>query len=247
MKNFLKTRQIIKIATLDSTNTYAATLPKDLAEGTIIWALDQTAGRGQADNKWESEPGKNLTFSIILHPTFLSPIHQFYLSKVISLAVVDFVALFTDNVSIKWPNDIYVVDKKIAGILIENAIEGETISQSVAGIGININQQKFSAYAPNPLSLKQLTNKEFDLEEMLDLQYDLIAYRYSLLKENKLKIIDENYHDALYQLNVTKQYLAYGKIFSGNIVGVEANGTLLICDESKKIHKFLHKEVEYLF
>jgi BirA family biotin operon repressor/biotin-[acetyl-CoA-carboxylase] ligase len=246
MKELFKTRQIFKIAVVDSTNSYASKLPTGVPEGSVVWALDQTKGRGQGNNKWESEPGKNLTFSLILYPTFLLAEDQFYLSKVISLAIVDFIALFTDNVSIKWPNDIYVGDKKIAGILIENSIEGERIIQSVAGVGVNINQQKFSAYVPNPLSLNQLTGNEYDLKEMLYIILDLVRYRYGLLKEKKFEIINENYHHGLYRINQMATYVANGKSFKGKIVEVEANGTLIIYDENKKIRKFLHKEVEYV-
>jgi BirA family biotin operon repressor/biotin-[acetyl-CoA-carboxylase] ligase len=246
MKKLFKDRQILKIEKVNSTNSYISELPAGIPEGSVIWALDQTEGRGQGNNKWESEPGKNLTFSIILYPKFLLAGDQFYLSKVISLAVVDFIALFTDNVSIKWPNDIYVGDKKIAGILIENSIEGERIIQSIAGIGVNINQKKFSDYALNPLSLNQLTGNEYDLEEMFNIILDLITYRYFLLKENAFEIINENYHDALFRLNKMANYFASGKYFKGMIIDVESNGTLVISDENKKVYKFLHKEVEYV-
>src|ERR1035437_3889646 len=207
MDNLFKDRQIFKIDQVDSTNSHASTLLSGIPEGSIVWALDQPQGRGQGTKRWESEPGKNLTFSIILHPTWLLPEDQFYLSKVISLAVSDFIALFTDNVSIKWPNDIYVGNGKIAGILIENSIEGQSIVQSIAGIGVNINQQTFSTYVPNPLSLNQLTGNEFDLGEMLDILSDLIAYRYLLLKKKEFKTIDENYHHALYRLNQMANYI----------------------------------------
>jgi BirA family biotin operon repressor/biotin-[acetyl-CoA-carboxylase] ligase len=171
---------------------------------------------------------------------------QFYLSKAISLAIADFIALFTDNVSIKWPNDIYVGNGKIAGVLIENSIEGEIIKRSIIGIGININQEKFSGNVPNPLSLKQLTNNEYDLDEMLDLLSSLIANRYLLIKSNEFGMIDENYHQVLYRIHQVSNYIADGELFRGTITGVEPNGALIIQDENKIIHKFLHKEVEYV-
>ncbi len=246
MDNPFKERQIFKIDQVDSTNSYATTLPSGIPEGSIVWALDQTQGRGQGTNRWESGPGKNLTFSIILHPTWLLPEDQFYLSKVISLAIYDFISLFTDNVSIKWPNDIYVGNGKIGGILIENSIEGQSIVQSIAGIGININQRSFSTYAPNPLSLNQLTGNEFDLGEMLNILTDLIASRYLQLKKKEYTTINENYHHTLYRLYQMANYIANGEEFKGMIVDVESNGTLVICEKNKKIRKFLHKEVEYV-
>ena len=246
MQKLFKDRQIYKVEKVDSTNSYTSALPPNIPEGSIVWALDQAKGRGHGTNRWESEPGKNLTFSIILYPTSLLAEDQFYLSKVISLAISDFIALFTDNVSIKWPNDIYVGNGKIAGILIENSIEGERITQSIVGIGVNINQQTFSTYTPNPLSLKQMTGNEYDLGEMLDILCDLIAYRYLSLKKNEFQTINENYHHALYRLNQMATYIADGKEFEGMIVDVESNGTLVICEKNKKIRKFLHKEVEYV-
>jgi BirA family transcriptional regulator, biotin operon repressor / biotin---[acetyl-CoA-carboxylase] ligase len=246
MEKPFKGSHIFKVGKVDSTNSYASALPPGTPEGSIVWALDQTEGRGQGSNRWESEPGKNLTFSIILYPTSLLVEDQFYLSKVVSLAICDFIALFTDNVSIKWPNDIYVRNGKIAGILIENSIEGERIIQSVAGIGVNINQQTFSTYAPNPLSLKQLTGNEYDLEEMLDILCDMIAYRYLQLIKKEFQIINENYQNFLYRLNQMSNFIANGEEFRGMIIEVESNGTLVICEKNKKVRKFLHKEVEYM-
>jgi BirA family biotin operon repressor/biotin-[acetyl-CoA-carboxylase] ligase len=246
MDNPFKDRQIFKVEKVDSTNNYTSALPSDTPEGSIVWTLDQTQGRGQGTNKWESEPGKNLTFSIILHPTWLLAEDQFYLSKIISLAISDFIKLFTDNVSIKWPNDIYVANGKIAGILIENSIKGQFIMQSIVGIGININQQTFSTYAPNPLSIKQLTGNEYDLSKMLNILCDLIAFRYLQLKKKEIQTINENYLHTLYRLNQMANFIANGEKFEGMIIDVESNGTLIICEKNKKVRNFLHKEVEFV-
>jgi BirA family biotin operon repressor/biotin-[acetyl-CoA-carboxylase] ligase len=246
MEKLFKSKQIFKLKEVDSTNNYALQLPSGTPEGSIVWALDQTEGRGQGSNKWESQSGQNLTLSIILHPTSLQIENQFFISKIISLAVADFIALFTANVSIKWPNDIFVNDKKIAGILIENIIEGNIIKQSVAGIGININQKEFTTYAPNPLSLSQLTNSQYDLKEMLDILWDLLEYRYKLLIDGDFQTINENYSNSLYRLNQIADYVADGTTFKGAIVGVEPDGTLIIKDEHKKNRNFMHKQVDYV-
>jgi BirA family biotin operon repressor/biotin-[acetyl-CoA-carboxylase] ligase len=246
MEKPFKSKRIFKLNEVESTNSYALKLPPGVPEGSIVWTLNQTEGRGQGNNKWESEPGQNLTFSIILYPNLLQIENQFYISKIISLAVADFISLFTANVSIKWPNDIYVNNKKIAGILIENIIEGPVIKQSVAGIGININQKKFTNYVPNPLSLSLLTDRQYDLEEMLEMLCDLLEYRYILLKDNEFQTIDANYGDILYRLNQMAEYITDGEVFKGKIAKVEPDGTLIIQDENEKFRRFLHNQVGYV-
>jgi len=245
MGNIFRNGQTIYLEKIGSTNTYISKIAHSLPEGSVVWTINQTNGRGQAENKWESEPNKNLTFSIVLNPQFLQASQQFYMSKVIALGITDFISLHTDNVSIKWPNDIFVGDKKIAGILIENAIERTYIKQTISGIGINLNQTKFSSNAPNPTSLALLTGQKYDIESSLFLLIDLIEYRYSLLKNSELKTIDTNFNEILYRNNQLFTYVANGKAFEGTILGVEPTGELIIKDKSGKIHKFLHKEVEF--
>lgn len=239
-------RKLFALTETESTNTYASSLPDDTPEGSVVWALSQSRGRGQGENKWESEDGKNLLLSIVLNPVFIEPAQQFYISKAVSLAVADLISLYTDKVSVKWPNDVYVGDKKIAGILIENSLEMDFIKQSVVGIGVNINQTYFLSNAPNPVSLKQLTGQEFYLDEELDTLCQLLEYRYDLLKNNQLKIIDETYFDLLYRKNKPATYRANGKTFRGTITGVGTTGQLHITNESGNVRKFWHKEVEFV-
>ena len=132
-----------KIEDVTSTNDYLSQLCKnnETKEFYTVWAERQTAGRGQRGNSWESEPGKNLTFSIVLYPTVLKARQQFYLSMLVSTAVVYALNNYTKGFSVKWPNDIYWNDKKIAGILIENELEGNYVMQSIVGIGLNVNQE----------------------------------------------------------------------------------------------------------
>jgi BirA family transcriptional regulator, biotin operon repressor / biotin---[acetyl-CoA-carboxylase] ligase len=246
MSKLFKDGKIIKLHSVDSTNNYLANLTRPLPEGSVIMADIQTNGRGLGKNKWESEPGENLTFSILLTPFFLEASQQFYISKMIALALSDFISLYTDRVSIKWPNDIYAGDKKITGILIENSIEGITLKQSIIGIGININQEKFHGSAPNPVSLTQLTHEKYLLDELLKILMDLIEHRYALLKENDLKTIDENYMQVLYRLNRKFLYSSDGKTFEGTITGVDTSGELIITDTNGNVRKFWHKEVEFV-
>lgn len=141
-----------------------------LEHGTVIVADSQTAGRGQRGNSWEAEPGMNLTFSMLLIPENIPARRQFAISRAVSLAVAEALAhwLRRDDVCVKWPNDIYVGDGKVCGILIENTIDGSRISRSVAGIGINVNQKKFLSDAPNPVSMSGISGVDFDLGVLLD-------------------------------------------------------------------------------
>jgi BirA family biotin operon repressor/biotin-[acetyl-CoA-carboxylase] ligase len=135
---------IFKMDKAASSNNEAMLLAKqkEIPEGTIVWVLNQTKGRGQGNKKWHSNPNENLTFSVLLKPSFLPMEKQFVLSKMVAVAVAKVVSSFCSDTFIKWPNDIYVKNNKIAGILIENSIQGQKMYHSVVGIGININQDK---------------------------------------------------------------------------------------------------------
>jgi BirA family biotin operon repressor/biotin-[acetyl-CoA-carboxylase] ligase len=161
--------QIVKLSEATSTNTVAAEMGDSAAHGTAVWALTQSAGRGQRGNTWEAEPGKNLTFSLVLRPQYIAAARQFELSMLVSIAIVRVLERhLRTEVLIKWPNDIYVGDKKICGILIENTLSGTSIDRSIVGIGINVNQQFFQSDAPNPVSMIQLTGKKYDLDELIN-------------------------------------------------------------------------------
>ncbi len=246
MSKVFSRRKVFRLKEVDSTNLYASKLPENTPEGSVVVAEYQTKGRGQGSNKWESTPGENLMCSIILKPTFLKANMQFYLSKAIALAVADFISLYADSVSIKWPNDIYVKNKKIAGILIEHSIESDYIKQTIAGIGININQQQFSKGIPNPISLNMATGELYEIIELLDILISLIENRYVMLKELDFATLDENYLTSLFKYKVKSEYSANGMIFNGTITGVEPTGDLKILDESGQTHLFLNKEVEFI-
>ncbi|HXP49222.1 MAG TPA: biotin--[acetyl-CoA-carboxylase] ligase [Bacteroidia bacterium] len=223
-----------KLDKVDSTNRYALDLVKQHppAEGFTVWALEQFAGRGQRGNKSLTEPRTNLTFSIILLPRFLPLAEQFWLTRVMALAVAEFVSSClqsgSEKVAIKWPNDIYVNDQKIAGILIENVIEQSTIKFSVAGIGININQSAFDPSVPNATSLKLLTGSTFDLEDCLNRIFIPVEKFYLELRSGNYKKIDEAYHKLLYRRGVLCNLSINGKACKGTIKGVSATGQLLI-------------------
>src|SRR5574344_2655311 len=160
---------LVHLDETDSTNRFIKELKTDKKYRMVVVASSfQTAGRGQGCNRWESEQGKNITFSILIHPDAILPHVQFVISMAISLAIKESLNGYFDDVSIKWPNDIYYKDKKICGILIENNLSGCVIKDSILGIGINVNQRKFVSDAPNPVSMFQILGKETDKEEVLN-------------------------------------------------------------------------------
>jgi BirA family transcriptional regulator, biotin operon repressor / biotin---[acetyl-CoA-carboxylase] ligase len=239
---------IIRLTEVDSTNNYAIKnmSVQNLDEGTIILAEKQLSGRGQINNFWESEKGKNLLLSILLKPSFLPVGHQFLISKIISLSVFETASLYCDNVTIKWPNDIYIGDNKAAGILIENGIMGYTISYSIAGIGLNINQDRFTSNVPNPVSLKMITGIDFNKEEILFLLLNNMNKWYDMLLNGEIKQIDSCYLKRLYRLNKVANFKDESGTFYGTIKGVNNIGQLVIEKENGVSKEYHFKEVSFL-
>lgn len=169
-------------------------------EWLVVCAEYQTKGRGQASNCWESERAKNLLFSILLKPGNILALEQFLISQMVALSLKDVLESFLQRkVCIKWPNDIYVDDNKIAGILIENTLQGSCINTSIVGIGLNVNQTVFKSDAPNPVSMKQLTNKDFDKRLILDAVLQRLTFYYDNLTMQKRKTIVAQYKESLYR------------------------------------------------
>jgi len=164
--------KILKFQELDSTNNFAKALIREgkAEEGLVIYAVSQTAGRGQKTKSWESEPGKNLTFSIIMEPKTIEAKHLPLVSQTIFTAIVNYLktVVNTEEIRIKWPNDIYIGPKKICGILIENTIQDNRILYSVIGVGLNVNQTEFTENAGNPTSLRLITNETYAIETELE-------------------------------------------------------------------------------
>ncbi|MDE5420821.1 biotin--[acetyl-CoA-carboxylase] ligase [Ancylomarina sp. DW003] len=248
MPNLFLPNQIIRVEQLDSTNLYALQLIKDTnpSGGTVVMALNQTEGRGQQANTWESESGKNLTISLILRPEFILAQDQFQVSMIISLGVKDYLSSYIENVSVKWPNDIYVGDKKIAGILIEQSIMGTHLSHSVCGLGLNINQEKFVSDAPNPISLNMLTNEIYNIEEELSKILASIENRYLQVQKGNALQLEKDYLKALYWINEIRTFKDEDDEFEGKIVGISEFGQLQIEDEDKDIRIFNFKEVSFV-
>ena len=248
---FFGNDKIIRLQSVDSTNDFMAKQLRSstfFKEGTIVIALEQTSGKGLDKNIWESEPGKNLTFSILLKPVFLRADQQFILNKSISLGVYDFIKAIITNqkVRIKWPNDIYVEDKKIAGILISNTIEGNELKYTIVGIGVNINQLNFPEFLRNPVSLAKVLRKEFDLDQVLNELLFWIENRYEQLVNNEWSLINDHYLEALYRLNEQHSYFYNNEIVNACITGISDYGHLQLLTNKNEILECDFKEIEFI-
>ena len=232
-----------------STNSYLRELimrEKEQPEGTVVITDYQTAGRGQKGNSWESERGKNLTFSILLHPNHIPPGKQFILSQLISIAIVGVLKKYDRHFTIKWPNDIYWKEKKIAGMLIEVDLTGSSLSNAIIGIGININQRHFKSDAPNPVSLTQITGKEHNLSELLEKILDSIVDEYNKYTPDNEEEIRQKYMALLFRNKGVYPYLYGEEIFNASIEGIEPNGQWILKKENGSIHTFAFKEISFV-
>lgn len=240
--------EIIKKHTLSSTNDYLKQLllENELQEGTVVRSIEQTLGRGQGTNTWESETGKNLTFSLLLTPSFIDAGEMFVISKVISLGIVGFLQQYNKNFSIKWPNDIYWNNKKICGILIENQLLGCCLKHSTIGVGLNINQDAFYSDAPNPISLKTIINESSDIDNVLIQVLESIAYWYSVLCNKNLSLINNTYFKNLYRNQGFYKYKTQDEVFKAKIESVDNDGLLNLISEQGELKSFYFKEVEFI-
>ena len=240
-------KELHDFPSLSSTNTYATELlsKSNPVEGTVILTYNQTAGRGQIGSKWESAPDKNVSMSVILHPKFLAVSEQFNLNVAVSLAIFDAVSLYVKDVKVKWPNDIYIGKKKVAGILIQNSLTGRNIQSSVVGIGLNVNQTAFTSDAPNPTSLKLETGKDIDLTKIVQEIVPALEKRYLQLKSGKTIDMRREYILHLYRFG---KPFAFQRVdesyFTGIITGISSLGKLVIDTETGE-EEFGLKEVRF--
>lgn len=243
-------KNLIELNSVDSTNAYASKLlsEKGFPEGTVIRTDFQSSGKGYAGNSWQSEPGKNLLLSVIFYPSFLPPRHQFFLNQVSSLAVANTVEAFllNDEIKIKWPNDIFAGDNKIGGILIENSIQGQSIVHSIVGIGLNINQQKFESPLSRATSFFKRASREFSLEEVMQELFSQLEKRYLQLRQQRIDMLQKDFMKKLFRVEELSPFSSAGKKFRGKIVGITAEGKLII-ETSGRHEVFGFKEVEMIF
>ena len=230
--------------TIDSTNTEALRRLDGIPSGTVLAARSQTAGRGQRGNTWFTEPGKNLTFSVVLKDLGLKASDSIRLNALTSVAVASLLERYGVQPVIKWPNDIYVSGRKICGMLIENTLDGAMLGASVVGIGININQREFPQLA-NATSLALCTGKDEALEEVLAVFLEIFEGMLSRLDSPELW---ERYASRLYRLGKTARYydILREEEFEGVIQGVEPDGRLCILDAGGERRHYRFKEVSYI-
>ena len=241
---------LIHLAEIDSTNAYAQQMLKESRppEGTLIRADFQRMGKGMDTNSWESDRGENLLFSIILYPLFLAIDEQFKLNQAISLGITDMVSklLPQSRITIKWPNDVYVGDNKICGILIQHSILGRSFDFSVVGIGLNVNQMNFHSPAPNPVSLKLVSGTTYELEDVLNQFCNSLNNRYQQLKNGMDKIINRDYLNTLYRKDQWHNFSIRGNSLSGRITGISIYGQLLVESSEGIEYECDVKEIQYL-
>jgi BirA family biotin operon repressor/biotin-[acetyl-CoA-carboxylase] ligase len=236
-------KNLVFVPECHSTNTIAMDLGQrgSMAQGTVIITDNQYSGRGQRGNRWISEPGKNLTFSVLLKPDIRAD-QQFILTQVVALAVADYVKTKTTGIKIKWPNDILVSDKKICGILIESSLTGAVVQFVIAGAGINVNQTVFQN--PRATSLKVETNIEYNLNNELHELLGALEARYLQWREGNVDKLQQEYHQNLYRLGEQHEFKTQQSRFRGAIDSVDANGRLRVKSDTG-MHTFDLKEISF--
>ena len=236
---------IYHFSTTASTNDDAR--DEKYREGDVVWADFQTAGRGQRGHEWHSRKGENLTFSVVLEPSFVPIAEQFSVSEVVALSLVDMLAEYGIEAKIKWTNDIYVGDKKLVGILIEHSLSSASLRRTVVGIGINVNQTDFDASLPNPVSMAQLLGGELDAEGVLRCFMIYLQRNYELLRGGAKSVLHDRYNSLLYRKNEYHTYaLPSGEKFRAKILGTAPSGALRLESEEGATKDYLFKEVEFV-
>ncbi len=228
-----------------STNDIARNLVKNanVIEGTLVITNDQTAGRGQMGNSWESEPQKNLTFSLVLRPKFIRLDQQFQMTMCTSLGIVDYLNNIKQGFEVKWPNDIYFGTQKVAGILIQNLVNRGSLENSIIGVGLNVNQQEFS-YS-HAISLSSILGKELSLPAVLEELCHSIERRYLQLKSGRTHRIKQDYLQNLLGFNHERTFLGETH-FRGVIIAVLDSGHLIVNqDNEQRAYNF--KEIQFQF
>lgn len=217
--------------------------------GAVVSA-HQTAGKGMGTNTWESEAGKNLLFSILVHPLWLEAANQYLLSMAEALALRDVLAEYADGITIKWPNDIYWQDKKISGTRIDGNIKGRYMADMVIGTGININQEVFRSDAPNPVSLKQISGKDYDCEDILQRILQRFEHYYAIAEREwsngkGSETISRLYHSHLYRRKGMHRYRDANGSFEAETIGVKPNGILMLRRKDGTVSEYEFKEISF--
>ena len=238
----------IHLEQIDSTNAY---LQRQQSEHDIRnWVVstdEQTAGKGMGSNGWESEVGKNLTFSLALGMGFLPAERQFLLSETVPLGIIEVLdtLLPSEKLSIKWPNDIYFENRKLAGILINSTIKANMMDVSIFGIGLNVNQMKFQDWPTHPISLKMVTGKHYDLQALLEQIAEHILIKVQQLQSTPTAI-EQNYLQRLFRYRTWADYEVEGKVLRLFMTGIDSFGRLQLLDTENKPYCFDIKKIRFI-
>ena len=234
---------------VDSTNAFLLGKEERERIGKVVWAGDQTAGKGMATNVWESEPGSNLTFSIGFDLSFLKAADQFLLSEAVPLGLLDVLdtTLPAESLSVKWPNDLFYGGRKLCGILINSTIRGTMMGTSVIGIGLNVNQMEFQPWPTRPVSMKMILGREVALEPLLHLLVEAVSRRTEMLRtDGGVAGIKKDYLSRLFQYHAWADYEVNGQKVQRFITGIDPFGRLETLDESGASFLYDLKEIKYL-
>ena len=238
----------VHLEQIDSTNAY---LQRKQSEADIrnwvVSADEQTAGKGMGSNGWESEVGKNLTFSLALDMSFLPAERQFLLSETVALAMVEILdhLLPTEKLKIKWPNDLYFGNRKLAGILINSTIKANMMDVSIIGIGLNVNQICFQDWPTHPISLKTITGKDYDLQPLLEQIAEHILIKVQQLRTDPAAI-EQEYLKRLFRYRTWADYKVEGTVLRLFMTGIDSFGRLQMLDEKNKTYCFDIKEIRFI-
>lgn len=241
-------KEIRYAESLDSTNLSLSKLlrTESVEEGLVLRTDFQIKGRGYSKNHWESAAGENLLFSFILKPHFLNASEQFEIAKMVSLAIHEYLHSFAEGFKIKWPNDLFFGDKKIAGMLIEHSVHGDQLSHSIVGIGLNLNQEQFSEQAGRPVSLRTITQASYHPQTEMNKLIDRLNAGYARLRSGDRRLMHEEYLQHLYRFDEWSTYQSGDLIFEGRIRGVNEFGQLLLERKNGSYWIVSFKEVEFL-
>ncbi len=233
---------------LDSTNAYLVRMQSECdIRNWVVSANEQTAGKGMGSNSWESEAGKNLTFSLAVDMNYLPAEKQFLLSKAVPLGIIDVLdnILPNDKLSIKWPNDIFYESRKLAGILINSTIKANMMDLSIIGIGLNVNQMQFQDWPTHPISMKMITGKDYELQPLLEQIAEHILVKAEQLKSHPT-IIEQDYLKRLFRYRTWAKYEVAGKTIRLFLKGIDSFGRLQLFDKENVPYCFDIKEIKFI-
>lgn len=231
-----------------STNAYLQEMPEQERISCVVYADEQSSGKGMGSNSWESQPGRNLTFSMGVNVSFLEAAHQFLLSQAVPLGLLDVLdGILPDGACVKWPNDIKVGDGKLAGILINSTIRGAMMGVSVIGIGMNVNQMQFQDWPTHPVSMKMILGRDVELETLLPQLVEAVDRRVQMLRTPEgVACVKEDYLERLYRYRVWADYEVKGQKVRRYITGIDSFGRLETVDESGTQYIYDIKELVFL-